>query len=247
MPPDAPGRYAVAQLEGLDVAAVASGDAAAGPATGPPVWNTYVWVDDVEATAVGRWNVPAGPCSPAPSTSARPGGWPSSPTRPERALRLWQAGTNRGPGSSTPPARGTGATSRPPTSTAARAFYAAVFGWEVVDVDIGGSTATMCRLPGYGDFLERLEPGLRSRQAADGVPPGFADAIAWMMPAADGHEARWSVTFAVDDTDAVVRRAVELGGEVRVAAFDAGPVRAADLADPQGAVFSVNSYDPGRS
>jgi predicted enzyme related to lactoylglutathione lyase len=54
----------------------------------------------------------------------------------------------------------------------------------------------------------------------------------------------WSVTFAVDDTDAVANRAEELGGTVLVQPFDAGVVRIAVLRDPQGAVFSVNKFDP---
>ena len=241
IPPGAPGRYAVAQLQGLDVAAVASAD----PGAGPPVWNTYVWVDDVEATTSVAAR--AGGAVLAGALDVGPAGRMAVIADPSGApLRLWQAGTNRGAGIVNAPGTWNWSNLHTPDVDAARAFYAAVFGWAALDVEIGGGTATMWRRPGYGDFLEVLEPGLRSRQDADGVPPGFADAIAWVMPAADGEEPRWSVTFAVDDTDAVVQRALDLGGEVRVAPFDAGPVRAADLADPQGTGFSVNSYDPSR-
>ena len=52
------------------------------------------------------------------------------------------------------------------------------------------------------------------------------------------------MTFSAADTDAVVARAAELGGEVLHAPFDAGPVRMATLRDPQGAAFSVNTYAP---
>ncbi len=54
----------------------------------------------------------------------------------------------------------------------------------------------------------------------------------------------WGVTFAVEDTDAVAARAAELGGTVVVAPYDAGPVREAVLHDPEGARFSISSYDP---
>jgi len=47
----------------------------------------------------------------------------------------------------------------------------------------------------------------------------------------------WSVTFAVDDADAVAARAVELGGKVLVPPVDTPPVRSAILSDPQGGVF----------
>jgi predicted enzyme related to lactoylglutathione lyase len=54
----------------------------------------------------------------------------------------------------------------------------------------------------------------------------------------------WSVTFSVDDPDAIAARAAELGRRVIAPPFDAGPVRIALLADPQGAVFTVSRYQP---
>jgi predicted enzyme related to lactoylglutathione lyase len=56
--------------------------------------------------------------------------------------------------------------------------------------------------------------------------------------------AGWRVTFSVDDPDAVARRTVELGGRVVVPPCDQGPVRIAELEDPQGATFTVNRYRP---
>jgi predicted enzyme related to lactoylglutathione lyase len=66
-----------------------------------------------------------------------------------------------------------------------------------------------------------------------------------MMPLTEEDtQSHWSVTFSVDNADAVATRAVELGGQVIVAPNDAGPVRFAVLTDPQGAVFSVSRYQP---
>src|SRR5215213_6373856 len=45
MPPDAPGRYLIATLDGQDVAAIASGVASLGSGGG---WNTYFAVDDAD-------------------------------------------------------------------------------------------------------------------------------------------------------------------------------------------------------
>jgi predicted enzyme related to lactoylglutathione lyase len=53
------------------------------------------------------------------------------------------------------------------------------------------------------------------------------------------------VTFAVDDTDKTVERAVDLGATVRVAPYSAPMVRVAELTDPQGVEFAVNTYTPG--
>src|SRR5437660_254437 len=61
----------------------------------------------------------------------------------------------------------------------AKAFYGSVFGWEVLDLGGGGA---MWMLPGYGEFLEAREPGLRERQAQAGAPEGFADVVATLNP-----------------------------------------------------------------
>jgi predicted enzyme related to lactoylglutathione lyase len=80
------------------------------------------------------------------------------------------------------------------------------------------------------------------------VPPGFADAIAGfvVIPGEQAAEvgSHWSVTFAVDDTDATADRAVELGGRVVSPPVDTPPVRRAVLADPHGTMFAVNTYTP---
>jgi catechol 2,3-dioxygenase-like lactoylglutathione lyase family enzyme len=81
------------------------------------------------------------------------------------------------------------------------AFYRAVFGWEASSA---GPSATMLRLPGYADFLETLEPGLRRRHADAGAPEGFSDAIVWMAPVPAGEVSKgvgshWNVMFAVDE------------------------------------------------
>ena len=128
----------------------------------------------------------------------------------------------------------------------AATFYGAVFGWEAETIEFGpGLESTMFRLPGYGDFLAERDPDLRERHADPSVPPGFSDAVAWVEPLSAAGPPRWHVTFSAADTDAVVARASELGGEVLHAPFDAGPVRMATLRDPQGAAFSVNTYAPG--
>ena len=57
---------------------------------------------------------------------------------------------------------------------------------------------------------------------------------------------RWNVTFSVNGTDAVVERAVQGGATVVSPPTDhgGGVVRVATLADPQGAEFTVGTYDP---
>ena len=79
------------------------------------------------------------------------------------------------------------------------------------------------------------------------MPKGFSDAIGWMTVVADATSAsRWSVTFAVTDTDAVAEQAAQRGGTVVSPPTDRGGgiVRVATIRDPQGAELTVSSYDP---
>ena len=172
------------------------------------------------------------------------------PTLRERCFPCGRRRNTRALSSSTIRGRGTGAISIPGDPKGAEGFYGAVFGWEVNTGSLDGiGDYAMLRSPGYGAFLEASDPDIFRRQADVGAPEGFADAIAWMMPMAPDQypedvPSHWSVTFAVDDTDVIADRAVALGGDVILAPFDAGVVRAAVLSDPQGAVFSVSKYDP---
>jgi predicted enzyme related to lactoylglutathione lyase len=126
---------------------------------------------------------------------------------------------------------------------AARSFYGAVFGWEVLD--LGGSFAWA--LPGYGDFLEQRTPGTREKMAQMGAPERFEDVVASVAAIGDdepGATSHWGVTFGVEDADAIASRAVDLGGEVVVPAFDAPWVRTTVLADPAGATFTATQFVP---
>jgi predicted enzyme related to lactoylglutathione lyase len=88
---------------------------------------------------------------------------------------------------------------------------------------------------------------LREQMAQAGAPEGFEDVVAALAPIQAGEtdaRARWSVTFAVDDADAIAARAPALGGAVIVAPFDAPWVRSTIIADPQGASFIASKFVP---
>ena len=73
----------------------------------------------------------------------------------------------------------------------------------------------MWTLPGYGDFLEQRNPGMREGMAEMGAPERFEDVVASVSPIPDDQPdtpPHWGVTFAVDDADAIAARAAELGG-----------------------------------
>jgi len=240
MPPGAPGKYFIARLRGGDVAAVGSQPEGAPPTGG---WNTYGWVQSAdEAAAKVRQ---AGGRILTDPFDVMDAGRMAVFTDPEgAAFCVWQAKDHRGarivnePGSLS----FNGLNTRDPES--AKLFYGSLFGWETLGLDGG---AEMWRLPGYGDFLEQREPGLRARMAESGAPEGFEDVVAAIDPLADEEPdvpPHWSVTFAVDDADATAARAAELGGKVTVAPFDAPWVRMTVITDPQGATFIASKFVP---
>jgi uncharacterized protein len=156
----------------------------------------------------------------------------------EAVFCVWEAGRHRGAEIVNAPGTWNWSDLHTGDPEGAKAFYGAVFGWEASTLDFG----TMWRLPGYGDALAEIDPEIRLRHAEAGAPEGFSDAIGWLVPAAGDEPSRWSVTFAVDDADAIADRAAELGGTATVPPFDAGPARIAVLRDPQGAQFTVSRY-----
>jgi uncharacterized protein len=246
MPADSPGRYFVAQLRRRDVAAVGSQPEQAPPTPG---WNTYVWVDSADDTTA-KVKAAGGKALMEPFDVLEAGRM-AVLTDPEGAVFcVWQAKEHKGAQLVNEPGTWNFSELNTRDPEGAKAFYGTVFGWEADTLDFGEGQTTMWRLPGYGDFLERRDPDLRRRMAADGAPEGFEDAVAWLIPMtsdqySDDVPPHWNVTFAVDDADAVADRAAKLGGQVRVPPFDAPFVRMTVLSDPQGAAFTASKYVPG--
>jgi uncharacterized protein len=240
MPPGSAGKYFIARLRGGDVAAVGSLPAGGSPIA---VWNTYVWVESAD-TAASKVLDAGGRVAVDPF-DVMDAGRMSVFTDPEgAAFCVWQAKAHKGaqivnePGS----LNFNGLNTR--DADGAKSFYGAVFGWETLGL---GDGPEMWRLPGYGDYLEQRDPGLRSRMAESGAPEGFEDVVATLIPIPDDQPdvpAHWSVTFAVDDADATAERALELGGRVVVAPFDAPWVRMTVITDPQGATFTASKFVP---
>ena len=100
---------------------------------------------------------------------------------------------------------------------ATREFYAAAFGWGV-DEQAGGDESLIFTADG------RIVCG--AHVANEGEFPA------------------WSVWFGVDDCDASVAKAVELGGTVVMPPNDMDFGRGAMVADPAGAVFGVAAPKP---
>jgi uncharacterized protein len=232
VPPDAPGSYLIATLDGQDVAAL-------GPATGSTAtWNTYVAVDDADTTAAAV--AAAGGSVVAPPADAGPGGRAAACADPQGAeFGLWQARRRLGAQLTNVPGTWNFSDLHTPDRDAAMAFYTPLFGWLAVDMAQGAGT--MLQVPGYGDHLAAtVDPGIHERQAA--APPGFADVIGSLVVTAD-EAAHWHVTFTVADRDDSVATAERLGATVLRSADELW-TRNALLRDPQGAEFTVSQFTP---
>jgi uncharacterized protein len=243
MPAEAPGHYFVAQLRGRDVAAVGSLPVGA-PQT--PAWNTYVWVDSADETAAKAQEA-GGRVIIEPYDVPGAGRMAMLADREGATFSVLQSQGHKGAQVVNEPGSWVFSELNTRDAEGAQAFYGAVFGWETTAM--GDGAGMMWRRPGYGDFLEQRDPELRERQAADGAPPGFEDAVAWLVPmTAEQFPAdvapHWSITFSVSDADASAAKAAELGGKVLVPPFDAPWIRMAVVSDPQGARFTVSRYSP---
>jgi predicted enzyme related to lactoylglutathione lyase len=239
MPPDSPSPYFIGRLRGGDVAAISSGPQGGGPAT----WNTYVWVDSADEIA-SRVRYAGGSVVMEPFDVGDSGRMAVFADREGAELRVWQPAEHRGARIVNEHGALNFNTLHTRDVDQARVFYGSVFGWETLGLP---GEASMWRLPGYGDHLERDNPGLRRGMAELGAPAGFEDVVAAIVPiGSDEPEAaaRWSVTFAVDDADAIAQRAASLGGEITVAPFDAPWVRTTVITDPQGATFTASKFVP---
>jgi predicted enzyme related to lactoylglutathione lyase len=106
-----------------------------------------------------------------------------------------------------------------------KSFYPAVFGWSAGRPSFEGApeSYTIWELSGHpvGGMMQMSEG-----EFPPDVPP------------------HWSVCFAVDDADAAVAKARELGARVTVEPVDMPIGRFAGLIDPQGASFTVMQPAP---
>ena len=240
MPPGSEGKYFIARLRGGSVAAVGSIPEAAPPMA---MWNTYVSVESADETAakVGE----AGGSAVMEPFDVMDAGRMAVLTDTEgAAFCAWQAKEHQGAqivnehGS----LNFNGLATR--DVDAAKKFYGAVFGWTTLAL---GGGAEMWTLPGYGDYLERDNPGIRKMIAEVGGPEGFEDVVASINPIPDEEPdtpPHWSVTFATDDADATAAKAGELGGKVIAPPFDAPWVRMTVIQDPQGAALIASKFVP---
>jgi len=210
--PEETGHYGMASLRGHSVAGI-------GGMMGmehPPVWNTYLATADVEATCKAA--EAAGASIAAPPMDVMEFGRMAFVQVPGGGVfGLWQAGTHNGSGLANEPGAYCWNEFMTRDYETGKSFYGEVFGYTFTE--IGGDDFQYSTIELDG----RTVGGL-------GVLP--ADVPAHVPP-------HWRVYFEVEDPDATVARVTELGGSVLRPPADMPYGRHADVADPQGAMFSV--------
>jgi predicted enzyme related to lactoylglutathione lyase len=183
----------------------------------PPVWSTYLATSDVEATTATA--LQAGATVVAPVIDVMDFGRMSFvQLESGGVVGFWQAGTTIGVEIANEPGTLTWNEFLTRDYEGAKDFYAAVFGYGYTEIGNANFRYSMIAIEGD--------------TTVGGIGELPADVPASVPP-------HWRAYFSVVDTDETVARAEQLGGSVLRPARDMPFGRWADLADPQGAMFSV--------
>ena len=239
MPAGSGGKYFIGRIRGGDVAAVGSI-----PEGAPPMalWNTYIWVESADQAAA-KAREAGGTVLMEPFDVMDAGRMAVVADPAGAAFHVWQAKQHKGARIVNEHGSLNFNNLNTRDVEGAKAFYGAVFGWRTLALP----SAEMWTLPGYGDHLEQLNPGMREGMAEMGGPVGFEDVVASIQPLPGDQPdvpPHWSVTFGVDDADAIAAKTTELGGKVIVPPFDAPWTRMTVISDPQGATLIASKFVP---
>lgn len=213
------GEYLMARLPAGAVAGMMSQPAEQAAMGVPPMWNSYVTVDDLDAT-VAKVQAAGGSVMAAPFDVMSAGRMAVVVDPSGAVLCLWKPIDHIGAEVVNEPGSLVWNELISTDLDASVAFFAEVLGWGAEPFDAGGGAA-------YQIFM------------VDGV--GVAGA---MSPPMEGMPSAWGIYFAVEDCDATVARAGELGATVLTPPMDIPVGRMAALRDPTGAVFSVITTSP---
>ncbi|GAC1330429.1 MAG: VOC family protein [Mycobacteriales bacterium] len=189
----------------------------------PPAWLTYVTVEDVDAAA-GAVPTHGGTVMGQPFDVLDSGRMVMVAEPSGSTFVLWQPVKHAGAELvNEPGAMCWNEIITRDTDTAA-AFFDGLLGWSAKEEDMGGTT--------YVTF------SVEDRQLAGMMP--MTEEMGDAPPS-------WLTYFAVEDCDAAVAKAKELGAEVVSKPMDVPPGRFACLRDPQGAPFAVIALAPQAS
>ncbi len=207
------GGYSTATLNGKPVAGVTP---LMDGQDHPPVWSTYLATEDVDATSAAVEKA-GGSIIAAAMDVGEFGRMAVAQAPGGGAFGYWQAGSHTGFQIANEPGADVWNEFMGRDYQGSKDFYSQVFGYTYTELgDDGFDYAT---IEVDGNTVGGI--GTLPAEVPAGVPP------------------HWRVYFAVDDADAAVAKVVELGGSVQRPPMDMPYGRHADVADPQGAMFSI--------
>ncbi len=204
------GTYTMFSIEGRHVGALHAGQQEGMP----PVWNSYVTVEDADASSERAKGL--GATALAGPFDVLEAGRMSVIQDPQGAVfSIWQPRDH--PGAALVNAAGALTLNQLNTSDpdAAGSFYAGLFGWEVRQEESPGPRYFGLYNDGW------LNAGMMDLPEGSPAPP------------------HWLVYFGSDDIDASAGRVAELGGQVLVPPMPIPAGRIAVAQDPQGAIFAL--------
>jgi uncharacterized protein len=216
--PGAPeaGGYSMATLGGRNVAGIGPN---IGQPDAPSAWAIYFASSDADAAAA-RITSAGGRVVLGPVDVMDAGRMVVAADVTGALFGIWQGGAHTGAQLANTPGAFTWSEHMSRDFEGAKAFYAAVFGYEYGDMSTDGFS--------YATLL------INGQQVVGGI--GSPPADQW-----DSQSAFWAVYFGTADTDKSVELAVGHGGRVIRPATDSPYGRMAVVADNQGAVFSLIS------
>ena len=185
-----------------------------------PVWNMYIAVDSADDAGEGdriRWER----ASPSPSTCSTPVAWRFA-DRENAVFRVWEA-TDQGCQLVNEPNTWNFSELNTRNIDGAKAYYGALSAGRRGQSRAAGWSSACSSRPGTGSSSRRAtrdSPATGGQRSARVRRRGVGYT---RRPVSADVPPHWSVTFAMDDADASAAKVTELGGEVLVPPFDAGP------------------------
>jgi len=215
---DEGGAYTMFQLGDASVAGMGLMSDELKQAGVPPHWNSYVTVEDADASLARAEKLGAQPQMPVIDIQVGGAlvGRMSIFADPAGArLSIWQPGNHAGSGLANVPG---------------------TFCWnELCTRDVDGSVKFYEQLFGWNVQPGDDENGYREIKNGERTNGGI---LPWQPQMGDMPPV-WSTYFAVEDCDASIAKVKALGGQLFVGPIDIEPGRFAVVSDPQGAVFNV--------
>ncbi len=207
--------YSMQRVDGKDVAAISPQPQMQRDAGVPPMWNSYITVENVDAAADRAKEL--GATLHAPPFDVMEAGRMAVIQDPQGAFfMLWQANQHIGAALVNAPGALSWNELSSPDVDGSKSFYSSMFDWSIEPFE--GSPQPYWSIKN-GD---RNNGGIRELDSP-GPPP------------------HWLVYFAIDDIDAGLAKVEELSGTKHAGPIDIGIAKIAVVADPQGAVFAL--YD----